>query len=382
MPAPSPEEEKHTKTMPPSVYFDIPHLYYLPQYQPVYDELTRHGADCTFVFYEKPEADLLHSVINQYQLPVKWVKDEVAALELYRTDKPNWVIFGNDFLGLTQLDKNVTRCALLFHGSGTGVKGASLSPGLGEVDVRFVSGPARLPIFRELYPDVKLVTVGFAKLDPLFGPEEQQPKFDLAELGLDPAKKTLLYAPTFYPSSIENMGKDWPKQFAEYNILIKPHDFTLNKKRYRHQLKRLHEWEKFDNVWLARPTDYSLIPFMATADVMATDTSSAIFEFASLDKPVIVCDFVRLRWGYRGPLRFRLRKRLDASTEQYQDIASHAARFKDLKGIVDEQMQQPEKLRTRRLEYAEQIMGQRDGKVAQRIVDFRLKDTGLEGKTP
>ena len=111
---------------------------------------------------------------------------------------------------------------------------------------------------------------------------------------------------------------------------------------------------------------------MATADVMATDTSSAIFEFASLDKPVIVCDFVRLRWGYRGPFRFRLRKRLDASTEQYQDIATHATRFKDLKSIVDEQMQQPEKLRARRLEYAEQIMGQRDGKVALRIVDFLL----------
>lgn len=358
--------------MPQSVYFDIPHLYYLPQYQPVYDELKRRGADCTFVFYEKPEADLLHSVIRQYQLPVKWVKDEDAALELYHTDKPNWVIFGNDFLGLKGLDKSATRTALLFHGSGTGVKGASLSPGLGEVDVRFVSGPARLPIFRERYPDVKLVTVGFAKLDPLFGPEEKQPKFDLTALGLDPTKKTLLYAPTFYPSSIENMGRDWPKQFAEYNILIKPHDFTLNKKRYRHQLKRLQQWAQHDNVWLARPTDYSLIPFMATADVMATDTSSAIFEFASLDKPVIVCDFVRLRWGYRGPLRFRLRKRLDASTEQYQDIATHATRFKDLKAIVNEQMQQPEKLSARRLEYAEQIMGQRDGKVAERIADFLL----------
>lgn len=360
--------------MPQSVYFDIPHLYYLPQYQPVYDELKRRGAQCTFVFYEKPEPELLHSVIRQYDLPVKWVPNEEAALALYRDDKPDWVIFGNDFLGLKTLDKNATRCALLFHGSGTGVKGASLSAGLGEVDVRFVSGPARLPIFRKLYPNVDLVLVGFAKLDPLFGPAEQQPRFDLATLGLDPAKKTLLYAPTFYPSSIENMGKDWPKQFTEYNILIKPHDFTLNKKRYRHQLDRLYQWAKYDNVWLAKPTDYSLIPFMATADMMATDTSSAIFEFASLDKPVIVCDFVRLRWSYRGPLRFRLRKRLDASTEQYQDIASHAARFKNLKTIVDEQMQQPEKLSTRRLKYAEEIMGQRDGKVAQRIVDYLLAE--------
>ncbi|MBL1276873.1 MAG: CDP-glycerol glycerophosphotransferase family protein [Ectothiorhodospiraceae bacterium] len=360
--------------MPQSVYFDIPHLYYLPQYQPVYDELKRRGAQCTFVFYEKPEPSLLLSVIEQYALPVKWVKDEAEALALYREDKPHWVIFGNDFLGLKTLDKSATRCALLFHGSGTGVKGASLSPGLGEVDVRFVSGPARLPIFRELYPTVELVTVGFAKLDPLFGPVEQQPTFSLSELGLDPDKKTLLYAPTFYPSSIENMGRDWPKQFAEYNILIKPHDFTLNKKRYAHPLKRLHQWAQYDNVWLAKPTDYSLIPFMATADVMATDTSSAIFEFASLDKPVIVCDFVRLRWSYRGPFRYRLRKRLDASTEQYQDIATHAKRFKDLKSLVDQQMQQPGLLSTKRLEYAEKIMGQRDGKVAVRIVDFLLKD--------
>lgn len=360
--------------MPQSVYFDIPHLYYLPQYQPVYEELTRRGAHCTFVFYERPEAELLHNVIRQHQLPVIWVKDETEALQRYRQDRPDWVIFGNDFLGLKSLDKSVTRCALLFHGSGTGIKGASLSPGLGEVDVRFVSGPARLPIFRERYPDVELVTVGFAKLDPLFGPVEQQPRLDLAALGLDPAKKTLLYAPTFYPSSIENMGRNWPAQFAQYNILIKPHDFTLNKKRYRHQLKRLQQWARYDNVWLARPTDYSLIPFMATADVMATDTSSAIFEFAALDKPVIVCDFVRLRWTYRGPFRYRLRRRLDASTEQYQDIAIHAKRFKDLKAIVDSQMQHPEQLRARRLAYADQIMGQRDGKVAQRIVDYLLEN--------
>ena len=36
------------------------------------------------------------------------------------------------------------------------------------------------------------------------------PPFDFEAKGLDAKKKTILYAPTFYPSSIENFPRDWP----------------------------------------------------------------------------------------------------------------------------------------------------------------------------
>lgn len=44
---------------------------------------------------------------------------------------------------------------------------------------------------------------GYAKLDPLINNESLG--FSCEQLGLDSKKPTVLYAPTFYPSSIEKM---------------------------------------------------------------------------------------------------------------------------------------------------------------------------------
>ena len=41
----------------------------------------------------------------------------------------------------------------------------------------------------------------------------------LQKLGLKAEKKTLIYAPTFYPSSIECFPKNFPEDLNQYNIL-------------------------------------------------------------------------------------------------------------------------------------------------------------------
>lgn len=354
------------------IYFDIPHIYYLPQYAPVIAKLRSHNIECHAVLYQGSDDALKLNVAHDLGLTTHQVDSEQAAAHYYSKIDASWVVFGNDFHFLDQLPKQ-TRSALLFHGSGTGIKNASLSPGLANFDVRFVSGPGRMKIFAERYPNVALHEVGFAKLDPLRHSDSLNAlKFDLSRLGLDPKKKTLLYAPTFYPSSIENMHKHFPEAFKCYNILIKAHDFTLNKAKYTHQLKKLMSWATYDNVYFADADQYSLIPFMATADLMVTDTSSAIFEFASLDKPVVICDFPRLRWTYRGPLKYRLRKRLDNSTLHYQDVAAKASSYKALKPLVDFHIQTPDALSSTRMKYAKEIMGNMDGKASQRIVDVLL----------
>ncbi|MFV1872344.1 MAG: CDP-glycerol glycerophosphotransferase family protein [Oleiphilus sp.] len=353
-----------------SVYFDIPHIYYLPQYAPVIEKLQKQQVECHAMLYKSTDDNLKLMACDDLNLISHWTNSDEEAATLYREAKADWVIFGNDYHFLDQLAEN-TQSALLFHGSGTGVKNASLSPGLGNFDVRFVSGPGRMKIFAERFPSVKLFEVGFAKLDPLRHQDSlEKLKFNLSELGLDPKKKTMLYAPTFYPSSIENMSKTFPKDFADYNILIKAHDFTLNKSKYKHQLKKLNTWSHEENVYFADAKQYSLIPFMATADIMVTDTSSAIFEFASLNKPVIICNFPRLRWTYRGPLKYRLRNRLDASTLHYQDVAAKANRYKNLKNVVDQHAKEPSLLEANRMSYSQEIMGNMDGQASNRIVDI------------
>jgi len=355
-----------------SVYFDIPHTYYVPQYAPVIKLLQKINIDCHAMLYRDNDDALKQQAASDLGLTIHWSSTVNDALQQYSKAAPDWIVFGNNFDELKSLPEQ-TRSALLFHGSGTGVKSASLSPNLANFDVRFVSGPGRMKIFNEHYPNVKMFEVGFAKLDPLRKADTlEQSKFDLSALGLSEKKKTILYAPTFYPSSIENMGRHFPADFSEFNILIKPHDFTLHKKKYRHQLKKLKSWQNADNVYLASSLEYSLIPFMASADLMITDTSSAIFEFASLDKPVVICDFPHLRWSYRGPLKYRLNKRLDPSTEHFQKIAAKAANYKQLKPTVLEHLKTPTMLQELRLEYSKEIMGNTDGNASQRIVDILL----------
>lgn len=360
------------------VIFDVPHTYYLPQYIPVIEQLKSQGAKCGAMLYRDNDNQLKDQVTRPLGIETYWAEGEEQAADIYRKQAPNWIIFGNDFKYLKSIPPS-TRTALVYHGSGTGAKASSLAPGLAEFDVRFVSGSGRMKIFSEHFPKVQLHEVGFAKLDPLRHPENiKNICLDLTKLGLDSDKKTILYAPTFYPSSIENMPANFPLDFSEYNILIKAHDFTLHKKKYSHQLKALENWSCASNVYLAAEDEFSLVPFMATADIMISDTSSAIFEFTSLDKPVVICDFPHLRWSYRGIFKYRLKKRLDNSTKHYQQVAEKASTYSELKAMVAKHINEPKLLKNVRMRYAKEIMGNMDGNASKRIYEILLKESKNE----
>ena len=110
------------------------------------------------------------------------------------------------------------------HGTWGG-KTVNYAPDLNDVDLRFLDGKFMEDRLLELFPEKKSIYYisGYSKLDNYFQlTEEDRIKF-LQSCHLDINKKTILYAPTFYPSSILKMGKKFPEDFAEYNIILKPH---------------------------------------------------------------------------------------------------------------------------------------------------------------
>jgi len=179
-----------------------------------------------------------------------------------------------------------------------------------------------------------------------------------------------LYSPTFYPSSIECFPKNFPEQFQQYNILIKPHYFSLSKEKYTKQRDLLQHWANYKNVYLAKVENYSLVPFMANADLLISDASSALFEFAALNKPVIWCDFLKLRWSYRGIFSYRFKKRMDQDYGEYAEIAVHAANYNQLAKFIEQQINQPNLLENIRLQYAEKLAGNLDGLASARIIEY------------
>lgn len=353
-----------------TVVFDVQELYYLPQYLPIQYELSKRGQiNISFVFYRGQFDDLIESIVDAENLSRHWVNNQSEANSYYQIKKADWVFFSNSFPFLDDLHL-VSRSAQIGHG--IGAKGSYYTQSDTPTTVRFVEGEYKTSRLRSMYPNSKFINAGFSKLDPILNGEVCG--LDLKSLSLDPAKKTIIYAPTFYPSSIERFPKNFPEDFQEFNIIIKPHYFSLSKEKYKGQRKLLELWAKYTNVYLAQVDDYSLVPFMAIADLLISDTSSAIIEFAALDKPVIWCNFLKLRWTYRGVFSYRFKKRMDKDYQEYSKVAVRSDSYKMLRRKVSEQLLNPKALSNQRLRYAEKMAGNLDGKASKRIVDYLLKN--------
>ena len=135
------------------------------------------------------------------------------------------------------------------------------------------------------HKDFSVVETGWPKLD-VYGKELH--KYDSDKVTLlkkSKAKKIILYAPTFSPSltsashlltQIEELAKS-----KEYLIVIKFHD--LMAEDLIDSYKKLSM--RFKNVLFIE--ERNIIKYLLIADLMISDTSSVVYEFLLLDKPVI-----------------------------------------------------------------------------------------------
>ncbi len=357
------------------IVFDTRELYFLTQYVPVHRALRARGVECRFVAYHNRPTQLqaMRAAFERSSLPVVWFETRAQGLEWYRSEAPEWIVFGNGYGHLSELPPR-TRTAMLYHGIGT--KSDVYSPTLMQMHVRFVEGPHYVRRLRTLYPGANLVPVGYAKIDPFFWPEAERPRLDLAALGLDPARKTLLYAPTHMPSSFPKMADDFPARFADFNLLVKPHALSFfGSKRASHR-RKMELWSRAPNVHVASFDEYDPLPYMASADLLISDESSVLFEFAALDRPIVWCDFLWIHWTRRGPLRYRLRKRLDSSIDPHRAMAAHAGSFAELRSVVEAGLADPARHSRDRSRCVRELIGPTDGRVGQRIADYLLANAG------
>jgi hypothetical protein len=138
------------------------------------------------------------------------------------------------------------------------------------------------------------VLVGYPKLDRLAS--GQVPGLSIRdELGLNAARPTALYAPTYSPaSSLHLAGEDIIRELAGsgFNVIVKLHDRSLDTDpRYTGGIdwrRRLSALEQPGRIRYVEGPDAS--PYLAAADVMVTDHSSVGFEYLVLDRPLIVFD--------------------------------------------------------------------------------------------
>jgi hypothetical protein len=137
----------------------------------------------------------------------------------------------------------------------------------------------------------EVFVAGYPKLDPVF-----QGRLDRDEIlkrwRLDPSKKTVLYAPTYKPTSLDQIREKILTETTDYNLIIKLHHYSWRGNYAPHW----HHWiyekavPKFAHARLVPREEHSILPFLFVADTMISEASSTIFEFLALGKVGIIFD--------------------------------------------------------------------------------------------
>jgi hypothetical protein len=139
-------------------------------------------------------------------------------------------------------------------------------------------------------PAIRLV--GYPKTDALVNGAWNRGAV-LESLGLDPSRPSVLYAPTWSPaSSLNAMGKALVARLLalDANVIVKLHDRSRDvRERYSGGVDWVAELEPLLRAGTSGviAPGHDISPYLAAADVMLTDHSSAGFEYLLRDRPIV-----------------------------------------------------------------------------------------------
>ncbi len=362
----SPLEAPAGQTGPPEILFYCQHLYYLPQFLPVASALPE-VFEISFTISSRAtaaEATIIRAEIERQG----WRfanEDDLKRGVL----QPDILIVGQS-RDADRLAGPDTLVVLLFHG--IGLKRVYYTDTNPRVNLRFVESQFRREQCLAVNPEVQTWAVGFAKLDPLLNGES------LADHPLPAGSgPRVLYTPTFYPGSLEILADLIPEWPANWQIVIKPHQFTYTNPYYQYQVRLLEKLARnCPNVTVLPLTDYNVLNAFRWAEVLVSEASSTIIEFTALDKPIVICDELHLRLHHRLQRARFFRRRMDTDLLERLDFAHHAAKGVDVAYQIGQALENPLAMSDLRREARDLLLGPTDGGAAQRIAQI-LQDTGL-----
>ena len=310
--------------------FYISKKYSIPIIQPLVESLKRTEHEFAYFVSEK---------VNK-NIPDEWkeflIMNEVEKAINYH---PGFVIVPGNFV-----DPRIPGIKVqIFHG--LGVEKRSHYKIRHFFDVYCTSGPFVTERYKKLQKRYKHFLVretGWPKIDHIlnYPSENMKKRFNIPE-----DKKIILFAPTHSKKmeSATELVSVIPKIIHKNDFwLIKFHEL-MNKELIADFKNKLRDNAKFLN-------DYDITPYLHIADVLISDTSSVIYEFMVLDKPVIT---------YK--------------TQSRNDKGINITDPKDLRKAIDRSLKNPDEFKEKRMKHLEEINPYLDGKISERLINTLLE---------
>jgi len=351
------------------ILFETHHLYYLPNFIPIIEALRSKGGYDIYVsmpkYMQERERELCYGACSSMGIQVINADLEATRVEEIKSANFDVIVVGN----VGQLRKIVsesTIAVMVYHG--IGLKQSYYNDIDQRIDIRAVESEARYNKLKD-QGHQNLALTGYTKLDPFFSYNDQEKNNTKAKLGINNDLHTLLYAPTFYPTSFDKLATEFEFLSTEFNVIIKLHNFSWFQSRYTYQSILAKEIaSRSENVYLLDNSVYNIIPYYMISDVLISDISSTIFEFLPLDRPIIQAECLSLRMRHRIFKR-RFLKKLDIPRMQELDFVYKVENPSELFRSVSFACDCPEEMSELRLEAHDYFFYKRDGNASVRLIN-------------
>jgi CDP-glycerol glycerophosphotransferase (TagB/SpsB family) len=353
-----------------NVLFEHQHLYYLPQFLPIISTMKnseQYQVEASLATgANRLESTVFHQVMNELGIPIiSQINETTRVLELRNREYD--IIFVGNTGSIKKIAGRGSFVVMVYHG--IGLKQSYYRDNSPRVDLRIIESKQR---YDELHKQghTNIALCGFSKMDLLNKENGYLESPWLSDLNLkDQGKTVILYAPTFYPSSVEKLLPHLGLLTDEYICILKLHHFSWHLPKYRHHyLQAKAMSEQYENVHLAPPDQYNIIPFYKIADLLVTDISSTLFEFLALNRPIIQSHFSTKRLKHII-LPGLLSRRLDANRYREIDFTYPLHNPKDLLTQIKMIADSNDPLGSTRMLAAQNYLYKSDGCVSERILD-------------
>ena len=351
------------------VLIETHHLYYWPNFLPVVQAMLKRGTYDIYVSMPVRSSLTQENILSNACETAK-ISFLSADTEDKRTKKLNDENFDIIIVGnvgqLNKISSSRALVVMVYHG--IGLKQSYYTDIDPRVDIRSVESVAR---FNELksHGHDNIVLTGYTKLDRLVNFSNPEIKFTNQKIELDPDKKSILYAPSFYPTSIDKLHPYLLELSQDHNIIIKLHGFGWEQKKYQYQNILCTELSKKSNsIHLLQNEDYDIVPYYLHADMLISDISSTLFEYLPMDKPIIQAQCYNLKLKHRI-FKKRFWKKMDIVRQDNVDFAYQIVESDDILGMVYYAMDNHDEMSTKRKEATEHYLYKVDGNASSRLID-------------